>query len=150
MADSFTGFGLVMQIGLTLSLVALWNSQQRARQASSPATTDTQLSQRQTFEQLQTLLVNYPTVTKVAQAKPEMRAQQIISLFKPLENLLDRWGYEAIGQPWMTVAFDPQLHQPDVPDIQPDETVYIRFVGYRCGNEILVPAKVSRTLPGET
>ena len=33
-------------------------------------------------------------------------------------------------------------------DIQPEELVYIRFVGYREGEQILCPAKVSRTLPG--
>jgi hypothetical protein len=34
-----------------------------------------------------------------------------------------------------------------VPDIQPGEAVYVRFVGYRDGETVLVPAKVSRTLP---
>jgi hypothetical protein len=39
------------------------------------------------------------------------------------------------------------LHQPDVEDITEGELVYIRFVGYREGERILAPAKVSRTLP---
>lgn len=101
-----------------------------------------------TFEQLQTLLTNYPTVSKMAQAKPDLPAKNLISLFTPLENLLHSWGYEAIAAPWQQVPYDPQLHQPDVPDMEVGEMVYVRFIGYRQGETILCPAKVSRTLPG--
>jgi len=31
--------------------------------------------------------------------------------------------------------------------MEPEETVYVRFVGYRQGDQILARAKVSRTLP---
>ncbi|MDB9315485.1 helix-turn-helix domain-containing protein [Spirulina sp. CS-785/01] len=100
-----------------------------------------------TFEQLQTLLMNYPTATVMAQSKPALPAKNFIPLFTPLKNLLQSWGYEPIGSAWEKVSFDPQLHQPDSPDIQAGEPVYIRFVGYREGDRILCPAKVSRYLP---
>ncbi|HEY9599309.1 MAG TPA: helix-turn-helix domain-containing protein [Cyanophyceae cyanobacterium] len=100
------------------------------------------------FEQLQNLLTNYPTVRQLAQAKPDLPAKNLISLFTPLDNLIKSWGYELIGQPWEQVPFNPQFHQPDVSDIEIGELVYIRFVGYRDGELILCPAKVSRTLPG--
>lgn len=100
-----------------------------------------------TFEQLQTLLTNYPSVRSLAKAKPDLPAKNLVSLFAPLENLLESWGYQAIGSPWEKVAYDPQLHQPDTGDMAAGELVYIRFVGYRDGDRILCPAKVSRTLP---
>ncbi len=100
-----------------------------------------------TFQQLQTLLTNYPTVRQMVQVKPDLPAKNLTSLFTPLDNLIESWGYEPIGQAWEQVAYDPQLHQPDASDIDVEELVYIRFIGYRKGDRILSPAKVSRTLP---
>lgn len=102
---------------------------------------------RATFEQLQTLLTNYPAARKMAEAKPDMPAKNLSALFTPLENLLSSWDFETIGSAWEPTAYNPQLHQPDVEDITEGELVYIRFVGYREGERILAPAKVSRTLP---
>ncbi|MCT7966756.1 XRE family transcriptional regulator [Laspinema sp. D1] len=100
-----------------------------------------------TFEELQTLLTNYPTAAEMARIKPDLPAKNLTALFAPLDNLLENWGYEPIGHPWESVAYNPQFHQGDSDEIQPGEAVYIRFVGYRQGDRILSPAKVSRTLP---
>jgi hypothetical protein len=100
-----------------------------------------------TFAQLQTLLINYPTACKMAALKPDLPAKNLIALFTPLENWLQSWQIEPIGTPWESVPYNPQLHQPDAADLQTGEAVYIRFVGYRQGQQILCPAKVSRTLP---
>ncbi|MCS6812689.1 MAG: helix-turn-helix transcriptional regulator [Cyanobacteria bacterium] len=102
---------------------------------------------RDTFAQLQPLLTNYPTVQAMIQMKPDLLAKNVISLFTNLDNLLQQWECQPIGTAWAQVAYDPQLHQPDQPDIAPGEPVYVRFVGYTLGNMILCPAKVSRTLP---
>lgn len=104
--------------------------------------------QETTFEQLQTLLTNFPTARQMAQAKPDLPAKNLAALFTPLENLLENWGISPIGTPWEQVAYHPQLHQPDTDDMAEGELVYIRFVGYREVEKILSPAKVSRTLPG--
>jgi hypothetical protein len=106
--------------------------------------------QYHTFDQLQTLLINYPSAQKIAQIKPDLPAKNLTALFAPLDNLLDDWGWEAIGSVWDQVPYNPQLHQADNSDIQPGEPVYVRFVGYRKEDSILCPAKVSRTLPSET
>jgi len=105
-----------------------------------------------TFEQLKTLFINYPSACKMAQTMPDLPARNLIALFTPLENLLQNWDIEAIGSPWQSISYDPQVHQPDVDDIAIGESVYIRFVGYRrigetVSHQILCPAKVSRTLP---
>jgi hypothetical protein len=147
-SSDFTGFGIVLELGLSIGLIVLLGGRRKANLPIAPIASPDQIQlQRQMFEQLQTLLVNYPTVAKAALAKPEMPARNIVPLFTPLGNLVEQWGYVAIGEPWESVAFDPQLHQADVADIQPGELVYVRFVGYRDGAVILVPAKVSRTLP---
>lgn len=103
-----------------------------------------------TFQQLQTLLTNYPSVRQLVQMKPDLPAKNLTSLFTSLDNLIESWGYQPIGQAWEQVSYNPQLHQPDAGDIEPGELVYIRFVGYREGEQILCPAKVSRTLPKVT
>lgn len=101
-----------------------------------------------TFEELETLLTNYPTAAEMARIKPDLPARNLTALFATLDNLLENWGYEPIGEPWKSVVYNPQFHQGDCDEIQPGEAVYIRFVGYRQGDRILSPAKVSRTLPG--
>ncbi len=103
--------------------------------------------QYSTFQQLQTLLTNYPSLRQLLQVKPELPAKNLISLLTPLDNLIESWDYEAIGQVWEKVSYNPQLHQADTSDIEVGELVYVRFVGYRKGERILAPAKVSRTLP---
>ena len=117
----------------------------------------TNLLRESTFQQLQTLLTNYPSVRQMVQVKPDLPAKNLISLFTPLDNLLESWGYETIGSAWKQVPYNPQLHQPDSADIAEGELVYVRFVGYQDGkspegdssaSRILCPAKVSRTLPG--
>lgn len=100
------------------------------------------------FQQLQTLLTNYPSIRQMVQVKPDLAAKNLTSLFTPLDTLFSEWGYERIGTAWEQVRYEPQLHHPDAADIEEDESVYIRFVGYRKGDRILCPAKVSRTLPG--
>ncbi len=99
------------------------------------------------FRELQPLLTNYPSVLQMVQLKPDLPAKNLMSVFTPLDNLLESWNYKPIGSAWEQVAYNPQLHQPDG-DIQEGELVYVRFVGYRDGDRILCPAKVSRTLPG--
>jgi molecular chaperone GrpE (heat shock protein) len=101
-----------------------------------------------TFQELQPLLTNYPSIVAYVQQKPDLPAKNLTSLFTPLDNLLESWGYEKIGSVWEQVPYNPQLHQADSIDITEGELVYIRFVGYRHKESILCPAKVSRTLPG--
>lgn len=111
---------------------------------STQSQQDTELN---AFEQIQSLLTQYPSVRRMTEAKPELPARNLIGMFTSLDNLVRFWGYQAIGQPWEQVEFDPQFHQGDVTDLELGESVYVRFIGYRSGDRILVPAKVSRTLP---
>jgi predicted RNase H-like nuclease (RuvC/YqgF family) len=104
-------------------------------------------TQAKAFEQIQTLLTQYPSLRRMAEAKPELPARNVVALLTSLENLTQFWHYQPIGAPWESVAYDPQCHQGDAEDLQTGESVYVRFVGYRQGDRIVIPAKVSRTLP---
>lgn len=119
-------------------------SREELQQQSSQLKTD---FRNTTFEQLQTLLTNFPTVRLIAETKPDLPAKNFLALLTPLENMLSSWGYKTIGNPWEQVPYNPQFHQPDSDEITEGELVYIRFVGYQNEEKILVPAKVSRTLP---
>ena len=171
MSDNFNliGFGIVLTVGC-ISLILSWigETPDRREPSNDNELKITELQQQcqrlreelrsqkeqltldfsnATFEQLQTLLINYPSACKMAQTVPDLPAQNLVALFTPLENLLQTWGIEEIGSPWQQVAYDPQLHQPDVDSMAIGESVYVRFVGYRQGERILYPAKVSYTLP---
>lgn len=124
--------------------------QQCARLRSQLEVQSTQTQQdsaTKAFEQIQSLLTQYPSVRRMTETKPDLPARNLVGMFTALDNLANFWGYQTIGEPWKQVEFDPQLHQGDVADLVPGEVVYVRFVGYRSNNQILVPAKVSRTLP---
>jgi ribosomal protein L29 len=102
-----------------------------------------------TFSKLQSLFTQYPSLVKTIEAKPDLPAKNLVALLSPLDNLRQDWQYDQIGNVWEQVAYDPQIHQADHPEIQAGEAVYVRFVGYRdrLSDAILIPAKVSRTLP---
>lgn len=163
-------FGLLMWLSGMLAVFYFWGKQRqqtpslpnpqgdrvadleaecdRLRQALAKSSQNSQKDwQDASFEQLKSLLISFPTAQIMAQKKPTLPAKNLTALFIPLENLIKTWGYEQIGEPWTQVSYDPQIHQPDAADIQPGETVYVRFVGYRDRDRLLCPAKVSRTLP---
>ncbi|MGY2765834.1 transcriptional regulator with XRE-family HTH domain [Thermostichus sp. MS-CIW-26] len=103
--------------------------------------------QTELVEKLKPLLIQYPTLQQVVERRPDYPAQQVLALLASLGNLLEDWQLEPIGQVWQQVAYDPESHQADEDDIQVGEPVYVRFVGYRARDQVLVRAKVSRTLP---
>ncbi len=103
--------------------------------------------QRDAFTLLQSLLTTYPSIRQMIHTKPDLPAKNLSSLFTSLDNVVQAWNYEPIGAVWSQVVYDPQLHQPDQPDLAAGELVYVRFIGYKLGNVILCPAKVSRSLP---
>ncbi len=101
------------------------------------------------FQHLQPLFTHYPTAIQMVEAKPKLAAKTLLPLFQPLTQLLQQWQYQPIGKAWEAVPYNPALHQGDSPDLVPGERVYVRFVGYRHGDRVVCPARVSRTLPGE-
>ena len=138
----------VTRAKLEAEIVALTQQCQRLREEFKTQAAQVQADAIEGgFEQIQTLLTQYPSVRKMVESQPDLPARNIVALLTSLENLVKFWECRPIGKPWETVAYDPQIHQSDVGDIQVGESVCVRFIGYQKGDRILIPAKVSRTLP---
>jgi molecular chaperone GrpE (heat shock protein)/DNA-binding Xre family transcriptional regulator len=93
---------------------------------------------------LESLLLQFPTAAQKAQENPQLAAVKILPLVqKPLENLLNAWGVEAIAPVGAEIPYDPQWHQLLEGTAQPGESVKVRYTGYRKGEKLLYRAKVS-------
>jgi DNA-binding Xre family transcriptional regulator len=99
--------------------------------------------QRSSLEILESWLVQWPTAKAVASKNPQLPALRFLSLVRPVEQLVQRWGVEAIGVVGEEVAYDSQYHEVIEGDVQLGEPVRIRYVGYRQGEKLLHRAKVS-------
>ncbi len=108
-----------LKLQLEQQMVRMTDEQQRhENQLEQQRLNLTNELQITTFKQLLPLLVNYPSASRIAQAKPELPAKTFITMFAPLKTLMDSWGYEWIGAVWEQTFYDPKLHLPDADDIQ--------------------------------
>lgn len=95
------------------------------------------------LEMLESWLVQWPTARAVAAKNPQLPALRFLGLVKPVEQMIQKWGVETIGEVGQEVGYDPQYHQLIEGNVQPTELVRIRYVGYRRGDKLLHRAKVS-------
>ncbi|AKG23856.1 helix-turn-helix domain-containing protein [Calothrix sp. 336/3] len=101
--------------------------------------------QQSTIQQLESLLLQFPTAAYKARENPQLPAVNILPLIqKPLEQLLRQWGIEAIATVGAELSYDPQQHQLMAGTAQPGELVKVRYIGYRQGEKLLYRAKVSK------
>lgn len=101
--------------------------------------------QRETLHTLESLLLMWPTAAHKAQQDATLPAVRMVPLLKPLDQLLKRWGIEAIGEVGQQTDYNPVLHQwnassEDGPP-NPGDAVIVTHVGYRQGDTILYRAK---------
>lgn len=100
--------------------------------------------QQSSLQLLESLLLQWPTAAQKAQENPQLAAVKILPLVqKPLEKLLQAWGVEAIAPVGTEIPYNPQLHQLMDGNVQPGETVKVRYTGYLQGEKLLYRAKVS-------
>ncbi|MBD2462083.1 nucleotide exchange factor GrpE [Oscillatoria sp. FACHB-1407] len=103
---------------------------------------------RQEFQQtslqaLESLLLQLPTAIYAAQQNPQVPATRLVPLLRPIDQLLQSWGIEAIAPVGEELAYDPQHHQLMEGSAQPGDRVRVRYTGYRQGERLLYRAKVS-------
>jgi molecular chaperone GrpE (heat shock protein)/DNA-binding Xre family transcriptional regulator len=103
--------------------------------------------QRASLDVLEPLLVQLPTAIHAAQQRDDIPATRLIPLLRPIEQLLNHWGIEAIAPVGTILPFDPHLHQPMGGNPQPGDPVRVRYVGYCQGETLLYRAKVSPAKP---
>ncbi len=108
--------------------------------------------QKETLEQefqnasLQTLeswLLQWPTAVAAIGKNPELPAERLLLLMKPIEELVAHWGVEAIYSVGEELPYDPQWHELMKGDANPGDMVQVRYVGYKQGSNLLYKAKVS-------
>jgi hypothetical protein len=100
--------------------------------------------QAQVLDQLESLLLQWPTAAHAARQNPMAPAVKLLPLLKPLEQLLTAWSIEPIGTVGESLPYDPQsqtwMGTGDAPIL--GTPVQVRYVGYRQGDRLLYRAKV--------
>lgn len=99
--------------------------------------------QRESLQILESWLIQWPTAAHAAREKPDLPAERLLPLLRPLEQLLQKWGVEAIATVGTEIPYDPKQHQLMEGVAQPGEPVKVRYTGYRQGDNLLYRAKVS-------
>jgi molecular chaperone GrpE (heat shock protein) len=99
--------------------------------------------QQSSLQVIESWLLQWPTAAHKAQENPQLAAVKLLPLVRPIQQLLQQWGVEAIAPVGAEIPYDPQLHQLLEGTAQPGETVKVRYTGYRQGEKLLYRAKVS-------
>jgi len=92
---------------------------------------------------LESWMLQWPTAASKAQENHNLRAQKLLPLLRPVEQLLEHWGVESIAPVGAQIPYNPQQHQLLEGKAQPGEPVTVRYTGYRQGDKLLYRAQVS-------
>lgn len=99
--------------------------------------------QHSSLQVLESWLVQWPTAAYAAQQNQQLPAVRLLPLIRPVEQLLQEWGVEAIASVGAQIPYDPRLHQLMEGTVQPGELVRVRYTGYQHKDKLLYRAKVS-------
>ncbi|MBE9127816.1 helix-turn-helix domain-containing protein [Coleofasciculus sp. LEGE 07081] len=99
--------------------------------------------QQSSLQVLESWLIQWPTAAYAAQQNEQLSALKLLPLVKPVEQLLQQWGIEAIASVGDELPYEPQWHQLMSGTAQPGDRVRVRYTGYRQGDKLLYRAKVS-------
>jgi molecular chaperone GrpE (heat shock protein) len=99
--------------------------------------------QQSTLQTLESWLLQWPTAAYAVQQKPELPAERLLKLVKPIEQLLIEWGIEAIADVGAQIPYDPKLHQLMDGAAKEGDLVKVRYTGYKQVDKLLYRAKVS-------
>jgi len=99
--------------------------------------------QQSSLQALESWLLQWPTAAAAALENPQLPAVRLLPLVRPMEQLLQQWGVEAIAPVGAELPYDPKLHQLMAGLAQPGDRVKIRYTGYCQGDKLLYRAKVS-------
>ncbi len=102
--------------------------------------------ERETIQQLESLLLQLPSAAHAAQQNPNMLAKNVLPLLRPLDALLQKWGISAIGSVGGEINYDSQKHQlmEGSDRIEEGDPAIVRYVGYMQGEKLLYRARVAK------
>ena len=99
--------------------------------------------QQTSLQVLESWLLQWPTAANAAKENAQLPAVRLLPLVRPVEQLVQQWGVEAIASVGEEIPYNPQYHQLMEGSAQPGEQVRVRYAGYRQGDKLLFRAKVS-------
>lgn len=91
---------------------------------------------------LESWLMQWPTVAKRAIANESLKAAKVLPFVRPVEQLMEAWGVEAIAPIDAEVEYDPQLHQLVGGTVDSGEKVRVTHSGHLYKGKLLHRAKV--------
>ncbi len=106
--------------------------------------------QQNCLRSLESWLIQFPTLVYAAQQNPQFPAKNFLPFIRPLEQLLQEWGVEAIAPVGAEIPYDPHAHQLLESQAEPGDLVKVRYTGYCQGDKLLYRAKVSRVMPDKS
>jgi DNA-binding Xre family transcriptional regulator len=109
----------------------------------SPPSENERKFQQQALTTLESLITYLPTIVAKVQTNPELSANRILPILKPLDNLLEQWEVTPLGTVGEIVPFQPHIHQPMNGNIAENTAVIVRFIGYRHRGKLLFRARVN-------
>jgi DNA-binding Xre family transcriptional regulator len=121
--------------------------QRLADQLAQQQQTLQQAFQTESLQVLESWLIQWPKAAHAARHNPQLPAVKLLPLIRPIEELLQRWQIESIGEVGAEVTYDPQLHLLLTGTAAPATPVQVEYVGYRQGDRLLHRAKVSLIFP---
>lgn len=98
--------------------------------------------QRASLQTLESWMTYWPAAVYAAQSQPDLPATRLIPLLRPIEQLLEQWGVEAIAAVGNEVPYTPQDHQLIEGQASPGDPVRVSNPGYRHGGALIQRAKV--------
>ena len=99
--------------------------------------------QQTSLQVLESWLLQWPTAANAAKENAQLPAVRLLPLVRPVEQLVQQWGVEAIASVGEEIPYNPQYHQLMEGSAQPGEQVRVRYAGYRHGEKLLFRGKVS-------
>jgi DNA-binding Xre family transcriptional regulator len=106
--------------------------------------------QQSSLEVIESWMLQWPTAVALAKKNPELSAAKLLTLVKPVMDLLKRWGVEPLCQVGEQIAYDPMYHELMEGEASVGDIVSVRYIGYTQGSKLLYRAKVSALQSPET
>jgi DNA-binding Xre family transcriptional regulator len=128
----------------TESIAVLKQEYQRLQQQlETQKATLKQEFQTASLQIIESWLLQWPTAAYAAQQNQQLPAVRLLPLVRPVEQLMQEWGIEAIASVGSELPYDPQWHQLIEGNASPGDQVRVRYTGYRLQGKLLHRAKVS-------
>ena len=99
--------------------------------------------QQESLQILESWLLQWPTAIAIVQKNPQLPAERILPLMKPVKQLVQKWGLKEIASVGEEVPYNPRQHELIKGISEIGDPVKVRYVGYKQGDKLLYRAKVS-------